>query len=68
MDIDVTYDASSIFGDFKSSLIELTDASGISSNSELSTEDSFEPVIKIGSNQSSSNKDLGLSSILIDNV
>ena len=68
IDLDITYNSSSIFGDFKSNLIELTPTTGISSNSELSVEENFDPVVKIGSTQDSSNKDLGKSSVLIENV
>ena len=68
IDLDITYNSSSIFGDFKSNLIELTPSANISSNSELLVEESFDPVVKIGSTQASTNKDLGKSSILIDNI
>jgi len=46
----------------------LTPTAGVSTNAELSVEENFDPVVKIGSTQASSNKDLGKSSVLIENV
>lgn len=69
VDLNITYNSSSIFGDFKSESIVLTPDTSIISNAILPTPiESFTPVTKIGSTGASSDKDLGKSSISIGTV